>query len=65
MFLELDVNRDGSVDATELAQRIRTVDGQGVDGVPDTFLDRWDLDGNGKVDPVELPAAAKRALGLP
>lgn len=65
LFLELDVNRDGTVDANELAQRIRTVDGQGVDGVPDSFRDRWDLDGNGKVDPVELPAAAKRALGIP
>lgn len=63
LFTELDLNADGVVSDAELAQRIGVVNNLGVDAAPDRFVERWDLDGDGKVTPQELPAAARILLG--
>jgi Ca2+-binding EF-hand superfamily protein len=63
LFTDLDLNADGVVSEAELAQRIAGVTGVGIDAVPDRFLERWDLDGDGVVAPQELPAAARILLG--
>lgn len=63
LFADLDVNSDGSVSAAELAQRVAAVLNAGIDACPDRFVERWDLDGDGKVAPEELPPAARILLG--
>ncbi|MCC7011254.1 MAG: hypothetical protein IT454_01720 [Planctomycetes bacterium] len=62
LFRELDANRDDIVDATELAARVRIVDANGVEVLPDGFVERWDLDGSGKVEPDELPSVLRTLL---
>ena len=59
---ELDQNGDGSVDAMELARRVGIVDANGVEVTADSFVDRWDLDGDGKVSDAELPEVVRVAL---
>ncbi len=55
LFLQLDANVDGKVTAAELQPFLDTVAGQGVEGVREGFLERWDLDGDGKVAADEIP----------
>ena len=51
------------VTGAPLAQRrVAIVSNQGVDVCPDGFVDRWDLDGDGKLEGHELPATARIAL---
>jgi Ca2+-binding EF-hand superfamily protein len=62
LFDELDADRDGVATADELAARLRLIGTLGVDACPDAFEDRWDLDGDGKVEEGELPEVARVAL---
>jgi len=54
---DMDDNGNGVVDFAELDLRCRVLIGAGVDIVPDGFVERWDLDGDGKVTPTELTVA--------
>ncbi len=63
LFTDLDANGDGAASAAEIAQRVTLVLANGIDAVPDRFVERWDLDGDGKVAPDELPPAARVLLG--
>jgi Ca2+-binding EF-hand superfamily protein len=60
LFEELDANNDDGVDRHEIEQRLGIVGAVGVDACPDSFLDRWDLDGDGKVALEEMPSIARR-----
>lgn len=60
LFADLDINGDSVVlIEPELAQRVRAAGVAGVDAAPDRFVERWDLDGDGKVAPEELPPPAR------
>ncbi len=63
LFADLDANGDGTVTSEELDRRVALVIANGIDAVPDRFVERWDLDGDGKVAPSELPPAARVLLG--
>jgi hypothetical protein len=61
-----DNNGDGLLLPIEWQQQVDLVGGLGVRVTVDGFLERWDLDGNGKVSPEELklPPAVLVRLGL-
>ncbi|MBL8859357.1 MAG: hypothetical protein JNL28_12675 [Planctomycetes bacterium] len=65
-LVEMDDNDDDIVGYEELKVRCDVLLGRGVDVVHDGFVERWDLDGDGKVSPAEVPVAAwlRRRLGL-
>jgi len=54
---ELDSDADGLVQAEELARAVALVQGLGVDATPDSFIARWDVNGDGAVGTGELPDA--------
>jgi Ca2+-binding EF-hand superfamily protein len=59
---ELDRNRDGEVAREELDAGVAFVLQAGVRGTFDGLEERWDLDGDGRVEPDELPAAGSAWL---
>jgi Ca2+-binding EF-hand superfamily protein len=59
LFYELDEDGDEIVTMEEIQRRTDLVGRQGVEVTADLFLKRWDLDGDGKVGPEELPSAAR------
>jgi hypothetical protein len=59
LFEEADRDRDGVVTRAELGDRVALVTNGGVEVTASGFRARWDLDGNGKVEDVELPEAAR------
>lgn len=63
---DMDDDGNGSVEFDELDLRARVTIGAGVDVVPDGFLERWDLDGDGRVSPSEMsvPTWLRARLGL-
>jgi len=60
LFVEFDTNTDDVVTRGEVTRRVDLVGQRGVDASPDTFDQRWDLDGDGRVRGDELPAGAER-----
>ena len=66
LLLELDNNGDGELDLKELKYRTDDLAREGVDITVEDFLGRWDLNGDGKVEPNELavPAWLLTRLGL-
>jgi Ca2+-binding EF-hand superfamily protein len=62
LLLELDLDRDGTAEPNELANRVQIAQAQGVEASPDDFVARWDLDGDGEVAEHELPELVRRVL---
>jgi len=62
LWQELDLDRDGTAEPTELASRVALAQAQGVEALPDHFEERWDLDGDGDVAEDELPELVRRVL---
>jgi len=62
LFREMERNGDGFVDLREIQYRVRLAAEQGVDVTADGFVERWDLDGNGRVEDDELPEGAELVL---
>jgi Ca2+-binding EF-hand superfamily protein len=67
VFESLDADGNGGITGEELAQVFAAIRGAGVDGIPDEFLSRYDLDRDGSLTPVEFPApeAARARLLRP
>ena len=59
LFVDFDRDGDTTVTTQEIDARINTVVARGVEVCPDEFLARWDLDGDGKLSPDELPDAVR------
>jgi len=59
LFYEFDADGNDTVELDELTRRVDVIGAAGVDVTADDFQRRWDLDGNGKVEPEELPPAAR------
>jgi len=55
ILAEGDDTNDGRLEPIELKSDLDRIDSQGVDATLDGFLERWDLDRDGKVSPRELP----------
>ena len=55
ILAECDDTGDGRVELMELKSDLDRIDTQGVDVTLDGFLERWDLDRDGKVSARELP----------
>ncbi len=62
LLRQLDTDGDSLVTAAEIDNGVRTVTTVGVDACPDEFVDRWDLDGDGKLADGELPETARILL---
>ncbi len=62
LFQEMERNGDGFVDLREIQYRVRIATEQGVDVTADGFVERWDLDGDGRVEDDELPEGAELVL---
>ena len=58
----MERNGDGLVDLREIQYRVRLAAEQGVDVTADCFVERWDLDGDGRVQDDELPGGAELVL---
>lgn len=56
LFEFLDRDRNRSLDEVELQRAVALMDRQGVNLAPDDYLVRWDLDGDERVGPEELPS---------
>ncbi|MCY2960796.1 MAG: hypothetical protein NTY35_11570 [Planctomycetota bacterium] len=54
VFLELDDDADGVVSAAELQLRLDVLRDAGLGACVESFLARWDLDGDGAVQPKEI-----------
>ena len=66
LLLALDDDRDQVVSEVELRARLDRMADLGTDVLVDSFAARWDLDGDGVVEPGELPLPAwvrRRILG--
>lgn len=62
LFRTLDVDLSSVVEPDELERAQARVGAGGLDAVPDTFLGRWDLDGDGEPDAALLPEVARTLL---
>ena len=62
LLLLADGNGDGTLDPTEIERLLGRADRGGVDVLPDDFVGRWDLDGDGEVQPDELPPGVRAGL---
>jgi Ca2+-binding EF-hand superfamily protein len=62
LFVDFDRDGDQVVTAKEIDARINALTRLGIDAAPDGFLERWDLDGDGKLTGDELPEAARIAV---
>ncbi|MBK8177827.1 MAG: hypothetical protein IPK67_02780 [Planctomycetes bacterium] len=60
LMMHSDRTGDGRIEALELQADLDRIDGDGVEATLDGFLERWDLDRDGKVSPEELPLALRR-----
>jgi Ca2+-binding EF-hand superfamily protein len=52
---DMDDNTNGQIEYNELKLRCDVLIGAGVDILRDGFLERWDLNGDGKVETAEIP----------
>jgi Ca2+-binding EF-hand superfamily protein len=64
LLQSLDANRDGVAARDELTSALVRLEELGVAALPDDFLSRWDINGNGKVDSTELPQGVLLRLGI-
>jgi hypothetical protein len=62
LFTDLDANGDSVIAPNEVQLRVAQLVATGIDASPDRFVERWDLDGDGKVAPEELPPSARILL---
>jgi hypothetical protein len=61
-----DRDKDGKVPGEELDFLLSRIDRLGNSALPDDFLGRWDVDGDGEVERDELPAGVRlRIFGPP
>lgn len=58
LFLDMDDDGDGVITAGELKGHCDVVAAGGVELTPETFMERWDLDGSGAVEDRELALPA-------
>ena len=58
LYAELERSGDGIVDGDEITRTVNAVAVGGVAVIGESFLERWDLDGDGRVTEEELPAVA-------
>ncbi len=61
LFAELAGARD-AVYPADIERRINRVTQLGVEAAADDFVPRWDLDGDGRVEPEEMPDVPTLAL---
>ena len=64
LLAALDTSGDKRVQRAELTTRLTQIEQAGVHALPDDFLGRWDLDGDGKVEADELSESAAARLAL-
>ncbi len=62
MMTQLDTDRSTIVEADELGQMEARLAQAGVEGVPDSFMGRWDVDGDGKISDAEIPSLVQVLL---
>ncbi len=62
LFLLIDRDGNGMLDPAEIEALLGAVDRGGVDVLPDDLLGRWDLDGSGRVELVELPEGVRLSV---
>jgi hypothetical protein len=62
LMLQLDVDRTTIVEADELARAELLLTRWGVEGVPDAFMARWDLNRDGKISDSEVPPVVRTLL---
>jgi hypothetical protein len=62
LFQAIDTNGDQRAERAELDRLIARLLRLGVDALPDDFVGRWDLDGDGEVGADEFPEAARRRV---
>jgi len=63
---QMDADGSSSIEEDELARAVDFVVRNGVEVTPDGFTERWDLDGDGEVEPEEIeivPWLRERLLG--
>ena len=63
LLREFDRNADGHVNRDDVQRRVDVLSRGGLDVCPDAWLERWDLDGDGRVRESEIPALAARFRG--
>ena len=66
LLYDMDNGQNGQVELSELKLRCDVLADSGVDCTRDGFLERWDLNGDGRVDISEIPVVAwlRSRLGL-
>lgn len=62
LFLQMDQDRSTVVEADELSRVEARIRLNGTGAIPDSFTARWDLSGNGEVEPEETPPVVRMLI---